>query len=103
MMSHRDGSWECARAYLTSSVCRGFVCRRHRNPASIHLQAGGLDRTFPARDLLDDIFGKVLGPATLRRNTDDADIAEPCLDRGRVHRGMGRLVQPGHDLLRRAL
>ena len=53
-----------------------------QKPASIHLQTGSLDRTFPARDLLDHIFGKVFGPAPFWCNADYADGVKPCLDRG---------------------
>jgi hypothetical protein len=35
------------------------VCADAQKPASIHLQTGSVDQTFPARDLLNHIFGKV--------------------------------------------
>src|SRR5260370_29709108 len=78
------------------------VCADAKKPASVHLQTGSLDRTFPARDLLDHIFGKVFGPAPLRCNADYADGVKPRLDPRRVHCGMGCLVQLGHNVLRRA-
>src|SRR5260370_7370154 len=69
------------------------VCADAQKPASIHLQTGSLDRTFPARDLLNHIFGKVFGPAPLRCNADYADGVKPRLDPRRVHSARGFLVQ----------
>src|SRR4051794_21706489 len=71
--------------------------------ASIRVDPGGLDNLAPARDLLGDELGEILGRALLGRHKVESEGLQALADRRILERIPHRLVELAHDRLRRAL